>query len=369
MRGLRGFVFLLAFTAAISTSAQSNVECVETLNRAEAEFNAGHFYGIPSLLQNCLEQFTNEQKVRAYMLLCQSYLIIDDHIAAEDSYLRLLAADPEYVATPEVDPIDVVYLSKKFTATPVFTPHLRAGANASLFRLIQSDNTFPYEVSEKRSLLPRYQLGGGIDWNINDNISLAGELNYAYRSYRIATSGINKDNFQLFQENQSWIDVPLYFKFRQATGNIRPFGYAGAAVNLLVRATAPIRYENREITPQNNIESKATEDRDENLNYKRNFFNWSLIGGGGIYYKFGRDFIFADLRYSLGFTNLVKEEANHLDKEGRNIPLHTTKYQYVGDFYRQDVIMISLGYVRPLYNPRRLNKVRTQSVLRNVTDQ
>ncbi|MEJ0057462.1 MAG: hypothetical protein WDN75_18505 [Bacteroidota bacterium] len=113
-------------------------ECDLTLTQAESEFNAGHFYSIPGLLNECItnDNFTKEQKVRAYLLLSQVYLIIDDPIAAEDSYLKLLKVDPEYVANEVRDPIDVVYLSKKFTATPIFTPHFRAGVNTSLIQTI-----------------------------------------------------------------------------------------------------------------------------------------------------------------------------------------------------------------------------------------
>src|SRR5690348_8801996 len=96
-------------------------ECEQTLNRATAEFDAGRFYALPSLLKPCLDNgFSKEQKVRAYLLLTQSYLVLNDPIAAENSYLQLLKADPEFVANPVRDPVDVYYLSKKFTTTPLF---------------------------------------------------------------------------------------------------------------------------------------------------------------------------------------------------------------------------------------------------------
>src|ERR1051325_7143028 len=104
--------------------------CEQTLNQATAEFDAGRFYSLPSILKPCLDKgFSKEQKVRAYLLLTQSYLILNDPIAAENSYLQLLVADPEYVANPVRDPVDVYYLSKKFTTTPVFTPSFFGGAN------------------------------------------------------------------------------------------------------------------------------------------------------------------------------------------------------------------------------------------------
>ena len=126
MKKLLAGCFLFGYL--VNASAQTS-ECAQTLNQAGDEFNAGHFYGIPALLKSCIEKnaFTNEQKVRAYLLLCQAYLIIDDPIAAEDSYLKLLRADPEYVASEDKDPVDVVFLSRKFKSTPILTPRLKIG--------------------------------------------------------------------------------------------------------------------------------------------------------------------------------------------------------------------------------------------------
>lgn len=117
------FLTLLFLLYSVSTSAQvtdqPSSDCEQILIQADDEFNAGRYYGIPALLKPCLDQgFSSEQKVRAYLLLTQAYLILDDPIAADDSYLKLLKADPEYVANPARDPIDVYYLSRKFISTP-----------------------------------------------------------------------------------------------------------------------------------------------------------------------------------------------------------------------------------------------------------
>src|SRR3954466_12824142 len=148
-------------------------DCDLALTHAESEFSAGHFYSIPSILGRCPEQgLSRENTVRAYLLLCQAYLILDNPIAADDSYLKLLKVDPEYVATEDKDPIDIVYLSKKFTATPIFTPHFRIGLNTSLYRSIYSVSTEPYGVQSHNTLKIGFQIGGGLDWNIDDNFSL-----------------------------------------------------------------------------------------------------------------------------------------------------------------------------------------------------
>src|SRR4051812_28440872 len=82
-------------------------DCEETLRQAQAEFNAGHFYGISAILKPCIDNgFTKEQQQRAYLLLTQTYLLIDDPTAAEESYLKLLRANPEFETDILRDPID-----------------------------------------------------------------------------------------------------------------------------------------------------------------------------------------------------------------------------------------------------------------------
>src|SRR6478609_4846295 len=228
-----GLIFLFSFQL---TWAQKT-DCLQVLSQAEDEFNAGHFYGLSSLLQECLDGngFTNEQKVRAYTLLTQAYLLTDDPIAAEDSYLRLLNADPEYVADEIKDPVDVYYLSKKFTATPRFTPTLfRAGGNVSFIRTIHQINTNSTLDSSKykQRIKLGFQVGTGIDWNINDNISIGAELNFSQRSFETLGTGILKDDEQMATEKQYWFDIPLYFKYAYHLGKIRPFGYVGFSLNL-----------------------------------------------------------------------------------------------------------------------------------------
>lgn len=343
--------------------AQDTKDCLQTLAEVNEEFNAGRFFGIPGMLKECLDNgFTNEQKVQAYHILTQAYLILDDPIAAEDSYLKLLKADPEYVATPEKDPIDLVYLSKKFTATPVFTPHLRIGGNVSLVRTIQEINTEGYDVSRSNTLKPGFQVGGGVDWNINDNLSIGAEVLYSTKSFKATKSGISVDDIQEVTEKQNWFDIPLYFKYRDNGGKIRPFGYIGGSLNLLIGAKADLKTENL----SSDGSRVPTEGPNVKLGYKRNFVNRSFLVGGGAYYKIGKDFIFADLRYMGGLSNLTNEKENYYDEDG-NLSRTIPRYRWTGDYFRLDNISISIGYVRPLYNPRRIKKANTKKVLRDIS--
>src|SRR3954463_16202373 len=109
------FIFSGLLFLCTSLMAQSADDCGVTLTAAVDEFNAGHFNAIPALLNECMDKFTREQRERANMLLTQTYLLLDDPIGAEHSYLAGLKANPEFLADENRDQIDVVYLSKKFT--------------------------------------------------------------------------------------------------------------------------------------------------------------------------------------------------------------------------------------------------------------
>lgn len=349
------------------TAFSQDTGCLQTLNLASDEFNAGRFFGIPSMLKKCLDQgFTDEQKFQAYYLLAQAYLILDDPIAAEDSYLKLLKADPEFVATPENDPIDLVYLSKKFTATPRFTPHFMFGGNVSLIRTIHENNTEGYPVDKTNKLRPNFQFGGGLDWNINDNLSLGGEVLFALKSFKVVKNKISLDDRQEMIERQTWFDVPLYVKYRDNSGKIRPYGYAGFSLNALIGSNVELRLENQSPTLTEKGSQVTTEGPNEKVGYKRIFLNRSLLVGGGLYYKVGRNFIFADVRYMAGLNNVVNDKKNYLDKDG-NFSRTIGRYRWIGDDYRLDNISLSVGFVKPLYAPRRIKHANTKKVMRDIS--
>ncbi len=372
-RTLRIVIAGLLFVSCTFRVLAQDVDCSQALAQAEDEFTAGHFYAIPTILGKCPEQgLSQEQTVRAYLLLCQAYLILDNPIAADDSYLRLLKADPEYVASEDKDPIDIVYLSKKFTARPVFTPHARLGLNTSLFRSIYAVSTEPYDISTSGSPSIGIQLGGGVDWNISDNISLCGEINFSTKSYKRESTGIAGLDKQNITGSQTWFDFPLYVKWAKDAGNIRPFGYAGFAFNYLLSAKNEFIYT--DIKPAGS--QLVAEGPNENVTFQRNQLNRSFLLGGGVKLKKGRDFWYVDLRYMAGMSNLTNVDKTYYAQPGTSknpignpdyiMSSNVTKYHYVGDLYRLDNISLSVGFIHPLYDPRKVRKARTRSVSREI---
>ncbi|MEJ0033771.1 MAG: outer membrane beta-barrel protein [Bacteroidota bacterium] len=369
MRKLLTFVLVIAATLAGKYSfAQGDTDCLAKLSTAENEFAAGRFYGIPAMLDDCLKgnRFSNEEKVRVYMLLTQVYLLIDNPTAADDAYLRLLNANPEFVPS-DLDPIDVVYLSKKFTSTPIFTPHFKAGGNLSSRSMIYTQNTISTpDVTRVRNLaLPGWTVGGGIEWNVNDNLGVGIEGLVSQKRFRTKINNMFTNDDETTEERQLWLDIPIYVRYGWNKGKIRPFAYAGGAVNLLWAAKVDESYNDRsnsvtgEVTP---VQAPA-----RGVLYQRNVFNRSLVFGGGAKFKIGKDFIVTEFRYMPGLSNVVNQKyVNYSSKDRENLNPSLTQFASMSGLYRVNNFSITVGFVTPIYNPRKASRVKTKSVSRKL---
>ena len=366
---LRKFFVAVLFSLGCLLSHAQN-ECELTLTRATEEFNAGHLYGIPAMLNDCINKNQkSEWRQRAYLLLAETYLLLEDPIGAENSYLEVLRANPEYVTDPQRDPIDLVYLSKKFTATPIFAFYAMLGANTSPMRVIH-DVTIGGEAQTQQSYKLRlgWQIGGGIDYNYNENITFSAGFNYVFTGFQHVTTdlfGPNKDIVE-FLDRQTWAVVPLTIRYTHGVGKVRPYGYAGYSANFLLRDKGIINVYNRDTRPSTSedaseeLASAEAETPNLNLNDHRQRLNGSFLLGGGVKYKYKLDFFFVDVRYSFGIKNITNSE-NRFNNYSEGLP-----YPYVDDDFRMDNFAVSIGYIRPFYKPRKLKKARTKSVFRFI---
>lgn len=358
MRLYRSIVGGLIITCAIHASifAQGN-SCEEQLNAATAEFDAGRFYGIPSMLKPCIDNgFSREQRQRAFLLLTQAYLLLDDPIGADNSYLEVLRANPEFKADTARDQIDVVYLSKRFTAAPRFSLFGRIGGNVAPVKVITEISPSGLPAENDYKLGGGWQLALGVDWHISERVSITGELNYVFTSYKKNQIKWN-DDLEEFIDKQNWICIPLSAKYTiLTTGQIRPYIFAGYSFDLLITDNAQVR------TFKNDGEITLDESLPEESYYDyRNKANASFLIGGGAKYKMGLNFVFAEMRYNFGLTNIVIPPTTF---DG---PAQTSGH--VDDYFRLDNFSISIGYVKPLYKPRKVNRAKTKSVLKGIKKQ
>jgi hypothetical protein len=370
MTGYRALIFSGLLLVCTFATAQNVDDCGVTLSAAVDEFNAGHFNAIPTLLIDCMDKFSREQRERANMLLTQTYLLLDDPIGAERSYLAVLQANPEFLADENRDPIDVVYLSKKFTATPIFSWYLNIGANATSVSVLNTWSAIGGDQDKKKyTVRPGLQFGGGLEYNLNDNMVLAAELNYSFTAYKVTQSRYfdGMDGTEVV-DRQNWLMLPIIAKYVADKGKIRPYGYLGYSFNYLLRDVATIKKSNGDPSGDESSQIIFTNDESPTLNYTghRRGLNRAFLVGGGIKYKFGLDYLFADLRFSLGMNNVISRPQS--EARFSNIPW-VTQYGYVEDDFRLNSMLISVGFIHPLYKPRKLKKARTKSVMKRIDKQ
>ncbi len=370
------FAFFFFCIGISQFSIGQDTDCELILNQATDEYNAGHFYSISSILEPCMNKFTREQRQRANLLLTQTYLLLDNPSEAEKSYLKLLQANPEFTVDESRDPIDVVYLSKKFTASPIFSINAKIGMNTSPVQVIRYENITGDQYKSKYKLQPGWQVGLGGEWHIRDDISLNAELDYATSAFRTEKLAFGNDLLEI-RDIQNWLTVPISIKYSDLEGKFRPYGYVGYSVQWLFKDKAEIVTTNRTTQGDATIETLA-ESPLLDFTYRRNKVNRSFFLGGGVKVKVKLDYFFVDLRYSLGLTNLVNEEAQYLDYSKYGEANNNTssdlqdsgdavyRYWYVDDYFRIDNLAISFGYIHPLYKPRKLKKARTKSLFKKI---
>lgn len=340
-------IFISLVILAPSSVVLGQSVCEMTLTRAQEEFDAGRFYAVPGILKECIEKGQNrEWDRRAYLLLAETYLLLEDASNADKAYLKVLRADPEFLTDETRDPIDLVYLSKKFTSTPIFSVYAKLGLNTSPVRPIHDVQiTSQPGLEESYSLRVGWQGGVGLDYHYNERLGLSAEFNYFFTNFSHETKRLFDNNSQDFNNRQTWTNIPVLFKYSKTTGGLRPYFYGGYAFNLLLR-------DRVDIVINNNNESPSFD-----FLPVRNRVNTGLVVGGGLKYKWGLRYLFGDLRYNFGLSNIANLRYN-----GDVI----WRWPYVDDNFRMDNLIVNIGYIHPFYMPRQLKKVRTKSVLRRI---
>ncbi|MFO0505344.1 MAG: hypothetical protein ACK5X6_00660, partial [Chryseotalea sp.] len=87
--GLIPALVMLGFSG--KTFAQTDCADPEvTLKIASEEFEKGHFFSVPEMVIACVTKggFSRQQLERVYVLLVQTYLILEDQANAEAYYLK-----------------------------------------------------------------------------------------------------------------------------------------------------------------------------------------------------------------------------------------------------------------------------------------
>ena len=365
------FVCVFLFTGFFA----SGQDCSANLDRAKLNYREGKLYDIPGIMEGCLgnNKLSRQQQVEAYELLSLTYLYIDEPELAEESYLNLLRADPEYRPDSAVE-VEIEFLSKNFKTTPIFTLYpAKIGSNLSIPRIINmngTDNT----TGSKQSYKPLWglQIGGGADWQISNIWSIGGEAWFHVSQFRFINQFFDADSLQIDEQHWS-LNVPIFLRYTHRINKWYPYAYAGYSFSYLINSTAdPNFFEVTEVVNANgNVDRITNQDfgRSLNLTPITNHFNHNILAGLGVKYRFQYRYISFDLRYTLGLNNILNTK-NQFDfgpgGEQNDIRELVFRYGQVDNDFRLDNLSINFGYVYPLYRPRKIEKKTKKGFINNV---
>ena len=354
-------------------------DCTGNLDQAKAWFQEGKLYDIPVIIEECLTGgFTREQRVEAYELLSLTYLYTDEPDKADESYLNLLKADPEWAPeTSTGTKVEIDFLSKKFKTTPIFTVYpVKIGGNLSFVKVIHTNGTDNTNDSRQNyNTLAGGQIGTGIDWNISDKFSLAGEFWFTIKNYRFNNDYFMIDSLEalgfptgdslIIDYNNVGFELPVYLRYTYKIYNWYPFVYGGYSISYIFNSTAKPSYFDINGTDDGVDDNRVVNPdigRTLDINRIRTAFNHSLLMGAGVKYRMGYKFISFDIRYNWGLNNVLKTK-NQFDfgnggEQQHDIRELTFRYGQVDDDFRLNNLYFNLGFVSPIYKPRRIEKTK-----------
>jgi len=259
-----------------------------------------------------------------------------------------LKEDPEYILNPAVDPAELYELYNSYRTLPIFNIGITGGLNTTNISEKQSYSVGSLS-SDKSSYKSRFGFQGGVVADIllykNFQINTGAMLtlnNFTYTNrflYGGATTLTSK-------ENQMWMSVPLALKYNIGKGKIKFYGLAGGMFGLLIS-------DNSKLSRQNSDNSNAAKEATEAFKAIRNPYTISAIIGLGVRYKVGYGYVFLDARYSIGLKNEANVKNRFSTKNGDNLYY----YGYVSSDFNVNNLLISVGYMKSLYKPKKIRQL------------
>ncbi len=385
---------LLAITQPYLASAQKNRGTSSdncNLDEAKRWYEEGNLDQVESI-ETCAKDpksMSSEKRLEAFELITESYLYRDNIGAADRSFQEMLRIDPLYepdLTGESQESYDLIYLSKTYSRRPIFSMYFGAGMNFTLVEQLENygtDNTSG--ISDNESYLRKNVFGFngtvGFELPLLYNFDLTVDATFGYRSYAYGDSlymsvgTVNptgqSTNTNLgsragqpvlysvltFKENQYWIDVPLMLRYNITKfEGFLPYVYVGGAANFLLHAG--LQDISRSTTAETGIRDKSVPE--SNINITRNKtstedilpsmrtrVNVSLVAGAGMKFRLGRNFLFADFRYTRMFLNAVDINNRYSNPE------LLYNYAHVDNDFRMDNFALTIGFIKAFYVPRK----------------
>ncbi len=335
---------LLSLILTLNINAQEPSNCNQRLTDAESLFQTGIFEDIPDVLEDCLDTYEPQDKLRALKLLVLSRYMNDDITGAEETIQRLLKEFPLF--RPEQDdPVDFQYLFNTFQVKRLFSIGLFAGTETAWGVIKEPWSPFKDKFSYVPGF-PGYIIGAQINIHITKYLVINTQPSLSSYKFRLHYDNpINGILDLKQQEQQTLLEFPVYFRFEFLKSRIKPYIKAGGTVGLLLSAHTKSNLERYDpnsdeiIFSSGDIKNEITEFRNNPL-----FF---VGGAAGMNIDLNKNRLFVELNYDHCFNQMLKKDVNRFDEESL-----WTEGWFDSDF-RLNRTAIKVGFVKSFYTVRK----------------
>ena len=339
MRYLKYIILTLPALLVLESFAQQE-DCAFKLREAQQLYNAGRIENVPEMLQPCIEKgFTQEERLSAFKLIILCQIYDDDLEKAHEGMLSFLKRYPEYELSP-TDPDEFRFIFEQYRTRPVLDLGAFVGVNRSHGMISQ-----PYSPFNLNKEKPKYtadgfafQAGALINFYASSRIQISLEPMYSQANFQLEYENSSLEGFGELDhfERQTYLYIPLSGTYEFVIGKFRPYLRLGGQLGIL--------FDNKTSTSQG-IFTGPDEDNLEN----RNQLNYWVFGGTGLKYKLNKAYFYLDLRYNVGLNKYLVSSDRRFTQDN-----HNWVYMYQDSDFRLNRFLISIGYARSFYNPKRI---------------
>ncbi len=342
---MRTFFLAVLFLIPAGITLRAQQACAFTLAESQDMYDAGLIEQIPEKLASCLKSgFTRDEKLQAYKLIILAYLFDDNMEQADDYMNRFLQEYPSYqpVAT---DPYEFVQLKETYDTEPILTFGPVLGANMVYGMVTEQFGPYNTEVESGSytSGNPGFQAGVQGNFRLADRLNISAELTFTHKSIDYYLEQTANNPTVEFYEQQNWIDLPVSLSY-DLTGNaLIPYLRVGVKPALMLGANADGESYWMVNGTQVNLRSQTY----MLIGDQRNPVNLWVFAGGGIRYRVGTGYLYADLRLNMNIFNQTNGKDRFPNSDQDWVLLHAS------DDFRMHDLTFSVGYLISIYNPKK----------------
>lgn len=325
-------------------NAAAQTSCAEKLEFAQQLFDQGKINDVEETIAGCFENgFTKEEKIQAYKLLSITHTYLEEDDLADESVLGLLRFDPEYAVNPDLDPTEFIKLYQKFRTTPVFQVGLKFGTNMNFFNV---KNTYELgsSLTSTTTFVSAYGINAGVGFEIpmGKGFEFVPEFHFSQRSYDITHNVDAGQPISVFTatENQTFIEVPLLFRYDFKVNKVIPFVELGGTASYLIAAEMT--------TIENQSEAGVADGPNIDMMKQREFSHLYASGGLGIKYHIPMSILELQARFNYAIMDINKKGNSQSENDLR------TLYSYVEPDFSINYLTITISYMRKIYKPKKL---------------